>query len=306
MAFGALVYKEKMTIQKFVGALAMLIGVALLSYGGLLDTDAAAAQPCAHPTINGSRYSNGSLDVGTNFSVSAATNAGDAANASCISVVASNATTVFIPLQSKVLQLSVAVVAIFLFWGWVTIICTFVPKTIDDQEMNFLIVSGSVFACAVSGSLLVGGLYSNAWKPPATFDAGSFWIQVSAQILSALLGNLAYFELSRQGTEGGSLIPLSNLFPVVGVSVDLARGNTISAISGVGIAIVLVAGLGLSQEMLSARETKSTRVDDANATVRYLESLAEPGATIVAGVALDARKQVVALPPTSPTLTVLY
>ena len=158
---------------------------------------------------------------------------------------------------------------VFVFWGWSTITATYTPRAMSEQEMDFLILCGSFGACTVTGCLLAGGLYSSTWKTKALFDPSSFGIQIGAQLINSWVGNLSYFQLARAGADAGALVPLSMLFPIVGVVVDLSRGEPISSLTGVGIAIVAISGVCLSREMLAtnSKATPNPKAIDSAAIV---------------------------------------
>lgn len=107
---------------------------------------------------------------------------------------------------------------------------------------------------------------------------------------------MCYHELSRQGADAGSLVPLSTLFPIVGVIVDLSLGETISTMTGIGIAIVLISGTEMSREMLAASTTSgaAAAANAASSTtfeMDYEESnLREIGAGVSRGDVEDTTK----------------
>lgn len=233
LTYSVVVAKEKLTPLKFAGASMMMVGCSLLGFSGEAAETSSLDLGCVNITAGGSDTGSGDGD--------------------CIAIMAtdgSGSDSSQVAGSSRVVKGVIIIVAMAITWGTNTIILTYAPRRMASVVLqDFLIFLGGLFAVVVAVIVFIASTDSNTLP---TFDAKSVGGIVGAIVCSCCFGNLAYMTLARRGAEGSLMMPLSMLYPLVGVLVGVVLGETVSLLPGIGISIILVSAVALSSEMMSS------------------------------------------------------
>jgi drug/metabolite transporter (DMT)-like permease len=215
VGFGMAVMGEKMTVGKVVGLAAILAGSTLLGFGGSdSEDDEDVLVGASGSGLNSSEELFGT--VGEN---------GDG----FITITAA---------KQAALMITIAV-----FYGVPTILFTYGPKVIKSSVSGSLLwASGGLLTALFSA---VAGATSNG----NAFDHTQTLLVVLAGTLTAFGGNGCYAALAKSGMEGTTLAPIVMLYPIVPIFVGVALGELLSAITSIGLALILGAILVLSREI---------------------------------------------------------
>jgi drug/metabolite transporter (DMT)-like permease len=220
VVFGMAVMGESLTVGKVVGLATILAGSALLGFGGGDDP------------VNGGGDSDDDLMV-------AASGSGLLLSEGLEPV--SDNSNEFVDISAAKEFALMAI--IFLFFGICTILFTYGPKVITSKvSASLLWASGGLVTALVS-------TVAGACIKGTTFDLAQTLLVVLAGSLTAFGGNGCYTALARSGMEGSTLAPVVMLYPVVPILVGVALGEMLSALTCVGLALILGAILVLSREI---------------------------------------------------------